>query len=216
MVQIVILWALFLFMAVGINKIMLFWTYKLAEENQDVALSFVSCEKGINNAVLKIISTSVPVLAAGVAWWSSGFSAGYTFQTYILAVFMMQVVVSDMFWQLIFDKQLILFLIIGIIRLLLQGYPIADHLEASVIGGGLFLLLAVLTRGGFGGGDVKLLAVLGLWLGCEDLLSTAVMGIILGGLAALFLLLTKRCHKRDMFPYGPYFALSALIVSLFC
>ena len=88
--------------------------------------------------------------------------------------------------------------------------PLTDHLLAAAAGGGLFLLLAMLTRGGIGGGDIKLIFVLGLWLGTDRLLSAVLAGLLLGGLAALLLLLTGRKKRQNNFAYGPYFALNAL------
>ena len=88
------------------------------------------------------------------------------------------------------------------------------HLLAAAAGGLVFLLLAVLTRGGIGGGDVKLMAALGLWLGPDRLLTVSAVGFVLGGLAALFLLVVKKKDRRATFAYGPYFALSALVIML--
>ena len=76
------------------------------------------------------------------------------------------------------------------------------------------MLLAVLTRGGVGGGDVKLIAALGLWLGPARLTTVAFIGLALGGLAALLLLLTKRKKRRETFAYGPYFAVPAVVFLL--
>ena len=92
--------------------------------------------------------------------------------------------------------------------------PVLDHLLAALVGGAVFLLLAILTRGGIGGGDIKLIFVLGLWLGSKILLGTILLGFCLGGLAALFFLVTKRKKKRDFFAYGPYFSLAALFLAL--
>ncbi len=80
------------------------------------------------------------------------------------------------------------------------------------IGGGLFLLLALLRRGGMGAGDVKLAAVLGAILGFPAIVPALLGGTLAGGLAAAFLLATRRAGRKDPMAYGPYLALGAWIV----
>ena len=92
--------------------------------------------------------------------------------------------------------------------------PLLENLSAAAVGGLAFLILAYLTRGGIGGGDVKLVAALGLWLGPHRLLTVVFAGLFLGGLTALFLLLTKRKKRKDAFAYGPCFALPAIAALL--
>lgn len=110
---------------------------------------------------------------------------------------------TDWEQQVIFDRMLLPFAVIGLLHTVLAGLPAADHLLAALAGGGLFLLLAILTRGGIGGGDIKLIAALGLWAGTEGLTAIAVSGLILGGLAALVLLITGRKNAATIFPTAP-------------
>lgn len=91
---------------------------------------------------------------------------------------------------------------------------LVSRLLAALAGGLVFLLLALLTRGGIGGGDIKLMAALGLWLGPDGLLTAGAVGCVLGGLAALFLLVAKKRSRKASFAYGPYFALTALVLLL--
>lgn len=65
------------------------------------------------------------------------------------------------------------------------------------------LLAALLSPGGFGGGDIKLMAAAGLFLGWEGNVLAAVLGIFAGGIWGLYLLLFKRADRRDVFPFGP-------------
>lgn len=93
--------------------------------------------------------------------------------------------------------------------------PIAiDHLISAAAGGVLFLIIAILSRGALGGGDIKLIACLGLWLGTDALFAVSMIGIILGGLVALLLLLTGKKKRKSAFAYGPYFALTTVALFL--
>lgn len=89
--------------------------------------------------------------------------------------------------------------------------PLLENLFAAAAGGAAFLILAYLTRGGVGGGDIKLIAALGLWLGPHRLLTVVLTGLFLGGLVALFLLLSKKKNRKDSFAYGPCFTLPAIL-----
>lgn len=79
--------------------------------------------------------------------------------------------------------------------------------------GSISLALAYI-RTGLGLGDVKLGAVIGLWLGWLDpwmLVFGLCIGVFLGGIAALFLLITRRASRKDPMAYGPYLIAGALL-----
>lgn len=78
--------------------------------------------------------------------------------------------------------------------------------------GGLFFLLRIVGRGALGLGDVKLEAAVGALLGYPVVLAAIFAGVLAGGLAAAFLLLTKRAGRKDPIAYGPYLALGAWLV----
>lgn len=121
---------------------------------------------------------------------------------------------TDFEQEVIFDDMLLPFAIFGALYTTMLGLPLLDHVLAAVAGGAVFLLLAVLTRGGIGGGDIKLIAALGLWLGSDALLGVVVAGLILGGIAALLLLVTGKKKRGEYFAYGPCFTIIALLAAL--
>lgn len=82
-------------------------------------------------------------------------------------------------------------------------------LAGGAIGFGLFFVIALL--GPMGGGDVKLAGVIGLMIGFPGIFDALVIGVILGGVAALFLFATRRITRRSTMAYAPYLALGALI-----
>lgn len=85
-----------------------------------------------------------------------------------------------------------------------------DRLVPALIGaGGYFLALFavyLVARGGFGFGDVKLAALLGMITAFQSqrtvLLAVFFTGVI-GGLPAIVLLITRRARGGDEMPYGP-------------
>lgn len=83
------------------------------------------------------------------------------------------------------------------------------------LGGGLFLLIAVVSNGGMGGGDIKLMAVLGLWFGWKHLLLLMMLSFISGALISVALLAFKIKGRKEAIPFGPFIALAAYLTSLF-
>lgn len=188
------------------------WLSYLFQENSK-ELSFPA-ELGYSwlARAVKILLLSIPVwLAAACTAGSSnaGSSAAEALFFAIYTVFLLTMLCSDIEQQIIFDKQLALFAMFGLLRSLLFSLPWEQHLLAALAGGLSFLLLAILTRGGIGGGDIKLIAALGLWLGGEALKLTALGGIMIGGLWALCAIWVKKKKRTDFIPYAPSFILAA-------
>lgn len=88
------------------------------------------------------------------------------------------------------------------------GYPVGI-VSASVP----MLLLALLTRGGVGGGDIKLLAAVGLGLGWRLCLLGTLAGAVLGGLAAVVLIVVFGKNKRAMIPFAPALCAGLMIAA---
>lgn len=88
----------------------------------------------------------------------------------------------------------------------------------AVVGGGIgfviFFLLALVSRGGMGWGDVKLVALIGLATGFPLVFVALILGAILGGLVAITLLATKRSRRKEAIPFGPFLSLAAMITLL--
>lgn len=66
------------------------------------------------------------------------------------------------------------------------------------------LLLAIVIPGAFGGGDIKLMAAGGLFLGGRMVLASAVFGILLGGGYGIYLLASKKKGRKEQFAFGPF------------
>lgn len=134
---------------------------------------------------------------------------------WIIVIALLSFVTATDFEQyVIFDAILLPLAIVGIFYTLHMGLPLKEHVIASLGGGLLFFLLAVVTKGAIGGGDIKLIAALGLWLGWKQLLVVIIYGAMAGGLVALVLLLSKKIGLKQYLAYGPYFALSGIGVLL--
>lgn len=78
----------------------------------------------------------------------------------------------------------------------------------------LFFVLALLARGGLGFGDVKLAALLGLYLGYQSWRVVAAgigLGIVIGGAVALAMVVTRARGRKDAIPFGPSMVAGAFV-----
>jgi leader peptidase (prepilin peptidase)/N-methyltransferase len=94
-----------------------------------------------------------------------------------------------------------------------------DALIGALAGGGLLWLLAwsyerLRHREGLGFGDVKMLAMIGAFLGWQLMLLTLVIGSFTGTLVALLLMAAGRADWQSKLPLGTFLALGALPVSV--
>jgi leader peptidase (prepilin peptidase)/N-methyltransferase len=85
-----------------------------------------------------------------------------------------------------------------------------DSLAALALGGGLFYLVAVVSRGGMGGGDIKLTAMMGAFLGMRDLGVAVFIGLLAGSAVGIGLMIAGRKTRKDAIPFGPFLALGGI------
>ncbi len=89
------------------------------------------------------------------------------------------------------------------------------RLTDSVLGvlfcGGALLILAVVSRGSIGGGDVKLMAMIGASLGWRWGFWVLVFAQLAAAAVAAYLFLVHRKGRKDTLPFGPFLAAVALL-----
>ena len=76
-------------------------------------------------------------------------------------------------------------------------------------------LLCLVIDGAFGGGDIKLMAAAGLFLGWQNTLLAMFFGIVFGGMYGIYLLAAKKAGKKDHFAFGPFLCAGIVIAMLF-
>lgn len=121
----------------------------------------------------------------------------------------------DLDHQLIPDAISLPGIAVGLVASTVIGRPgWLDSLIGIVVGGGIFLVIIVASRGGMGGGDMKMGAMLGAFLGWQLALVGILLAILAGGVLAIGVLVLRRKGRKDALPFGPFLALGGL-VSLF-
>ena len=91
--------------------------------------------------------------------------------------------------------------------------PLASLL-GILIGGALFYLIALISKGGMGGGDIKLIAMIGAFLGWQGALFTIFSGALLGSLVGMTLMLLGKKGRKDKVPFGPFLSCGAILFML--
>lgn len=170
-----------------------------------------------------------PVLDAavlGLLFDRFGVSARSLVATPVVLV-LVQVLVFDarhrlILSRIIYPAALVALLVSPVSPLLLGTWQarLLASVGGALVAGGLFYLMSVLTRGGFGLGDANLAFFMGAVLGGLPLpvppISLAlVWGILGGGVISGLLLLTRIRGLHDFIPYGPFLCGGALLALLY-
>ena len=100
-------------------------------------------------------------------------------------------------------------------NLLYVPQGVVDMLFGGAVGFVVMLLIFFISRGGMGGGDVKLSAAVGLWLGVEGTLLFLLLAFIMGGVISLLLLVSGVKSKGDAVPFGPFLCFAAFVTILY-
>lgn len=93
----------------------------------------------------------------------------------------------------------------------MPGVSIVDRLIGAVCVSVPMLLLALLISGAFGGGDIKLMAACGLFLGWKVTLISTAIGILLGGFYGILLLIRRKAGRKSHFAFGPFLCVGMAI-----
>lgn len=153
--------------------------------------------------------------AIGLGWLAYA-QLGWTAKALLIALeawFFLAIAVIDLEHRLVLNRMLLAaapFVIAA--NLLIGEASITSILLGAVLGFGLFLVMALLTPGGIGMGDVKLAGVMGLATGLSGILFALFFGIFAGGLAAIAILVKHRFRRGQSMAYAPYLVIGVWFV----
>ncbi|MBF0558317.1 MAG: prepilin peptidase [Nitrospirae bacterium] len=164
---------------------------------------------------------------AVVRWFGIGW---HTPLMFMLVSAMVVITFIDLDFQIIPDAITLPGVVIGLLSAsFLLPDPFSLHHSAHVIsivgfknsfigllfGGGLFYLIAVLSRGGMGGGDIKMMAMVGAFMGWKSIFLTTFIGSVTGSAVGIFLMIAKGKGRKSKIPFGPFLAIGALATLFF-
>lgn len=139
---------------------------------------------------------------------------------YALVAALLVVTFIDIDHQIIPDVITYPGIVIGFLSsFVLEHITYKDSLMGIVLGAGILLLVAsgyyfLTKKEGMGGGDVKLLAMIGAFLGWKAVIFTIFVGSAIGTVVGIAVALRTQGGRRMAVPFGPFLSLGALL-SLF-
>ncbi|MEK7059196.1 MAG: prepilin peptidase [Patescibacteria group bacterium] len=167
------------------------------------------------------------VFAMSYVWWPA------ELQGVQMAVFglwlailtgLMALLVYDLHWMLLPNRLIyplsLLATLQAVIIVVTSTEPllvITNTALATVVGGGIFYLLFQVSKGKWiGGGDVRLGWLLGLVVATPARAFLMIfLASLIGSLASLPLLISKRMNRTSTIPFGPFLIIATMLVQLF-
>jgi leader peptidase (prepilin peptidase)/N-methyltransferase len=157
---------------------------------------------------------------AAILFWKYGLSLKFLF-SFLFVATLVVITFIDLDHQIIPDViSLPGIPIFFLLALFVMGLPFLESLLGILIGGGFLYLVAacyelITKREGMGGGDIKLLAMLGAFLGWKSLLFIVLVSSFLGALVGITLMIIKGRDMKYAVPFGPFLSVAAVAYIFF-
>ena len=159
------------------------------------------------------------VLGITVLLLWAGMDAAYILRVSILSSFLPLVAVIDHREMIIPNRILLWMLTYWGLAMALQvwqmGYPNPNVLLDSILGGLIGaspLLVRLVSKGGIGMGDIKLFAVVGLYVGKQDILRAMFLSLVIALFVLLGRKLRKKLEKKQEVSFGPFVAAGTMLM----
>ncbi|MBN2226567.1 MAG: prepilin peptidase [candidate division Zixibacteria bacterium] len=166
----------------------------------------------------------VELLTAGMFvcfFWLYGLS--WQFAVYgFLGAILLTIIFIDVEFQIIPDLLTIPGMVIGLgVSLLPSGIGIISSLIGLLVGGGVLYLIAILgdwlfKKESMGGGDIKMTAMLGAFLGWQKIVIIFFAGAFIGLIISVVVMMfSRQVRSSRIIPFGPFLAIAAFLAILY-
>ena len=167
---------------------------------------------GVKVSPIYMVTEIITAVLFAFSFWRFGFDAELAVALLLISLLVI-INVSDIAYMLIPDKILLFFLPLFIIaRLFAPLDPWWYSLVGAVLGFGILYIIAVVSKGGMGGGDIKLFFLIGYVLGPVETLVTLFVAALIGLIVGIVLLRIRNQGRKTPIPFGPSIAVAAIIV----
>lgn len=155
----------------------------------------------------------------GIAWYF-----GLTLEAFIYAAFYSALLVitgTDLSHQIIPDAVTLPGIVVGLASasvVLPLGW--VNSVLGMIVGGGILWALAWLSpllfgKEGMGGGDIKLMAMVGAFLGWKPVLLAIMLGSLIGSVVGVGLISAGIMRRHEYLPFGPFLAIGSMMALFF-
>lgn len=168
----------------------------------------------IRYPIVELLTMGVFVLHLWLFGWTALMAVRLVFACALLALFAI-----DLEHHLLPNAITLPGIVAGLVASLFVPPGLKDAILGTLIGGGVLWAIGeayyrYAGQEGMGGGDVKMLAMIGAFLGWKLVLVTLVLSSIAGSLIGLLVIAIRRGGMKYALPYGTFLALGALAASL--
>jgi len=153
-------------------------------------------------------------------FWKFGLTFKYLF-SFIFICALIVITFIDLDYQIIPDVITLPGIpIFFLAALIVMGLRFQDAFLGFLLGGGCLYVIAfvyelVTKREGMGGGDIKLLAMMGAFLGWQSLLFILLVSSLLGAVVGIAVMMIKGQDMKYAVPFGPFLSLAAVAYIFF-
>lgn len=134
----------------------------------------------------------------------------------ILTSLLVLAVLTDIREKLILDVITLPSLgILLVTRIFIGSEPFWFYLLGGVVGFSLLLLIAIVSKGGMGGGDIKLYAAIGVVLGPWMTVMSLVLASFVGAIVGIIFVVFKLIKRKEPIPFAPFIYIGTLVAYLY-
>ena len=179
--------------------------FKETEKQEDVNVL-----KKMTPAENRMVSLAGGILALVITGYYGMSMAALTL--FLVSAVLVMITVIDAYTQTIPPVLNIVLGALGLVSILtMPGISVAERVIGFFCISVPMLLIVLLVPGGFGGGDIKMMAASGILLGWKGNLAAFFIGLIIGGVYGAFLLISGKKGRKEHFAFGPCLSIGIFV-----
>ena len=160
--------------------------------------------------IFSIVAVASAIIVCGYEW--------VTVITAMFLIFLVACAAADINKGIVPDMMCVLIAVLALIRFFTS--PVTTQSLISCLCGAVvlsvpMLIAALVIRNGFGGGDIKMMAAAGLFLGLDKTIIAGLIAFLIAGFYGVYLLFTKKRGAKEKVKLAPYLALGCAFSELF-
>lgn len=179
--------------------------FKETEKQEDVNVL-----KKMTPAENRMVSLAGGILALVITGYYGMSMAALTL--FLVSAVLVMITVIDAYTQTIPPVLNIVLGALGLVSILtMPGISVAERVIGFFCISVPMFLIVLLVPGGFGGGDIKMMAASGILLGWKGNLAAFFFGLIIGGVYGAFLLISGKKGRKEHFAFGPCLSIGIFV-----
>lgn len=179
--------------------------FKETEKQEDVNVL-----KKMTPAENRMFSLAGGILALVITGYYGMSMAALTL--FLVSAVLVMITVIDAYTQMIPPVLNIILGALGLLSILtMPGMSVAERVIGFFCISVPMFLIVLLVPGGFGGGDIKMMAASGILLGWKGNLAAFFIGLIIGGVYGAFLLISGKKGRKEHFAFGPCLSIGIFV-----